>query len=169
MRPVSDPLSALNPRNLAQTCGACHRDQLVGLRKSVHAKAGEKDEQGAGTLMDCSKCHGQDVHGMLPVADLASPVRLEHQVEHCGECHKEYREDVSGECARYGPDRSPGLVVTAVCADCHGAHGIFYAADRRSTLHPSNVGKTCGVCHVFLMDRLAKSVHGELTGMGTER
>ena len=43
---VSDPLSALNPRNLAQTCGACHRDQLVGVRKSVHAKAGEKDELG---------------------------------------------------------------------------------------------------------------------------
>ncbi len=165
MRRVSDPLSALNPQNLAQTCGACHRDQLIGLRKSVHAKAGEKDEQGAGTLMDCSKCHGQDVHSMLPVADPASPVRLEHQVQHCGDCHTEYHKTYLESVHGTGLTES-GLVVTAVCADCHGAHGIFYAADRRSTLHPSNVGETCGVCHHYLIERLAKSVHGELTGLG---
>ena len=59
-----------------------------------------------------------------------------------------------------------GLLVTAVCADCHGSHGIYYAADKRSTLHPSNVAKSCGNCHHFLADRLAASVHGDKAGAG---
>ncbi len=165
MRAGSDPLSTLSPRNLAETCGVCHRDQLVGLRMSVHAKAGDKNELGAGTLMDCNKCHGQDVHGMLPVANPASPVRLESQVAHCGDCHKEYLESYLVSVHGTGLTES-GLIVTAVCADCHGAHGIFYAADKRSTLHPANVGKSCGACHHFLMERLAKSVHGGVEGVG---
>ncbi len=159
MRPVSDPLSAIHPGNLAVTCGACHRNELVGLRMSVHAKAGEKDSQGAGMLMDCGKCHGLDVHGMLPVSDPASPVRLEQQVQHCGDCHESYRATYMASVHGQGLTRS-GLVWSAVCADCHGAHAIFYAADRRSTLHTTKVGATCGKCHHFLLERLAASVHG---------
>jgi cytochrome b subunit of formate dehydrogenase len=50
-------------------------------------------------------------------------------------------------------------MVTAVCADCHGSHAIYYAADKRSSLNSSNVAATCGKCHQGIEDRLAKSVH----------
>ena len=53
-----------------------------------------------------------------------------------------------------------GLLVTAVCADCHGAHGIYRAVDKRSTLYPTHVAATCGKCHRFIEERLEASVHG---------
>jgi cytochrome b subunit of formate dehydrogenase len=37
---------------------------------------------------------------------------------------------------------------------------MYYAADRRSTLHPSNVAATCSTCHEGLASRLENSVHG---------
>ncbi len=165
MRPAADPLSAVSSRKLAETCGACHTDQLVDLRRSVHAKAGEKTASGTGTLLDCSKCHGSDSHGMLPVSDAASPVFLDHQVRVCGECHPAYLATYEQSVHGTGLTKS-GLLVTAVCADCHGSHGIYYAADKRSTLHPSNVAKSCGKCHHFLAERLAASVHGDQAGAG---
>jgi len=131
----------------------------------VHAHAGEKNEDGSGKLLGCDKCHGEDAHGMLPVRDSRSPVFLDNQVLTCGGCHPEhlesYRQTVHGK----GLSES-GLLVTAACADCHGAHGIYYAADKRSTLHSANVSATCGECHLFIQQRLEKSVHGGGSGPG---
>ena len=59
-----------------------------------------------------------------------------------------------------------GLLVTATCANCHGAHGIYRAADRRSTLYTGNVAATCGKCHRFIAERLQASVHGRGAGPG---
>lgn len=169
MRPVQDPQSSISPRMLAKTCGACHQDQLTAIRKSVHHAAGEKNESGAGTLLDCNQCHGPDVHGMPGARDPASPVYLDHQVAGCGRCHEDYL--ATYEASVHGSGlRQSGLVVTAVCADCHRAHDIYYAADKRSSLHTANVAATCGKCHYFLAERLAASVHGragELSAKGS--
>ncbi len=165
IRAASDPLSSTHPRNLSTTCGACHTEAIANLRRSVHAKAGEKLENGVGTLLDCSKCHGQDMHQLLPTKDISSPVYLDHQVATCGACHERYLKTYEKSVHGMGLVRS-GLLVTAVCSNCHGAHGIYYAADKRSTLHPSNVVKTCGECHHFLADILASSVHGDQAGAG---
>ena len=64
-----------------------------------------------------------------------------------------------------------GLVSSAVCSDCHGTHGIFSAADNRSTLWPTKVAQTCGECHRFIEERLQKSVHGPVaeTANGEKR
>ena len=159
MLTASDTNSSLHPSRLAETCGACHQQALVDLRKSVHHKAGVKNEKGAGTLMDCSQCHGADAHGLLPTDHPASPVFLDHQVKSCGECHKDYLASYEHGIHGQGLSKS-GLLVTAVCSDCHGAHGIYYAADRRSTLHTANVAATCGTCHHFIEERLNQSVHG---------
>ena len=35
----------------------------------IHAHAGEKDEQGRGTVLDCRKCHGENQHRILPAND----------------------------------------------------------------------------------------------------
>ena len=142
-----------------QVCGNCHKDQLTAVRMGVHQKAGEKDERGAGTIMTCGKCHGEKVHGMLAKDDTRSPVFLDNQIETCGECHEEYLATYKESVHGLGLSES-GLLVTASCADCHGAHDIYYAGDKRSRLHPTKVAKTCGECHRFIEERLQKSVHG---------
>ena len=128
------------------------------MRKGVHHAVGERNEQGAGTPLDCLKCHGQHVHQMLPVTDSRSPVFLDHQVALCGSCHDEHWKTYNASVHGHGLFES-GLLVTAVCADCHGAHDIYYAADRRSTLHRANVAVTCGECHRYIEDSLQQSVH----------
>ena len=60
MVPISD---------VRNRCAICHRDQRLALVKGVHAKAGEKDEQGRGLLMDCGKCHGTNPHEILAAKD----------------------------------------------------------------------------------------------------
>lgn len=151
---------------MRRRCAVCHDEQWLGIVKGVHAKAGEKDEQGRGLPLDCSNCHGANPHTILTVKDQNSPVFLNNQVNTCGSCHKEdektYRDTVHGK----GLIES-GLMVTAVCANCHGAHGIYYAADRRSTLNVSNVATTCSQCHQFIEQRLMKSVHGMGAGLGS--
>lgn len=160
----------LVPSNqLRQRCVVCHNDQKLGLLKGVHAKAGEKDDRGLGLPLDCVKCHGTNAHEILPANDQRSPVFLMNQVHTCGSCHEEHRSTYEKTVHGKGLFES-GLMVTAVCADCHGAHGIYYAADRRSTLHRSNVVATCSKCHQLIGDRLQKSIHsreGQL-GLATE-
>ncbi len=158
MRPVDDPQSPVSPSRLTETCSTCHHDQLVGLRMGVHAKAGEKDERGAGTPMGCGKCHGEDAHEILRADDTRSPMFLDHQVGVCGSCHEKHLEEYDNSVHGHGLHRS-GLLVTASCSDCHGAHDICYAADKRSKLHVGNVAKTCGKCHRFIEERLQKSLH----------
>ncbi len=160
MRLASDPLSSLHPLNLGETCGSCHHDQLTAMHKGVHHAAGVRSDLGTGTPLDCLRCHGQDVHRMLPVEDSQSPVYLNHQVELCGSCHEDYLASYNTSIHGRGLWKS-GLLVTAACADCHGAHGIYYAADRRSTLHRSGVAQTCGECHRYLQERLNQSVHAQ--------
>lgn len=150
---------------LRQRCALCHEQQRLGLLKSVHAKAGEKDERGRGLPLDCGKCHGASPHAILPVKDPKSPMFLNNQVETCGACHEEHQKTYEETVHGKGLNES-GLLVTAVCADCHGAHGIYYAADRRSTLNVSNVASTCSKCHQFIEKRLANSVHGGDLGLG---
>ena len=69
-------------------CVYCHQDQALNLVKSVHAKAGPKDEQRSGTLLDCRQCHGLNQHHILPVTDSRAPVFIDHQVQTCGKCHE---------------------------------------------------------------------------------
>ncbi len=159
-----------SPAGLLEFCGRCHepeKKELLGGGVGVHAKAGDKDDRGLKTPLACSKCHGSPAHHILPVRDSKSPVFLDNQVKTCGGCHPEhlktYEESVHGQ----GLSKL-GLLVTAVCANCHGAHGIYHGADTRSSLHPTRVAATCGKCHRFIEERLQASVHGGSSGAGGE-
>ena len=160
MRLAADPLSSLHPLNLEETCGNCHREQRTAMRQGVHHAAGGRNALGAGTPLDCRRCHGENAHQIIPVKDSRSPVYLNHQVELCGSCHLQHLASYNASIHGHGL-RESGLLVTAACADCHGAHGIFYAADRRSTLHRTNVAQTCGECHRYIEERLNQSVHAQ--------
>ncbi|OHB84718.1 MAG: hypothetical protein A2V98_21590 [Planctomycetes bacterium RBG_16_64_12] len=151
--------------DVRKACGNCHKDQLTALRKGVHAKAGERDENDRGTPMDCGACHGANLHRVYPAKDSRSPVFSNKQVQTCGGCHEEDLQTYAKTVHGNGLFES-GLMVTAVCSSCHGAHGIYYAADVRSTLHPANVAATCGKCHRFIEERLEASEHGRGSGPG---
>lgn len=144
---------------IQQSCAHCHPEPSLEMRAGVHAKAGPKDPRGHGTMLTCMDCHGHDPHLILDAKDPLSTVFVDNQVETCGHCHekdtKTFLESVHGEALVQS-----GLAVTAVCADCHGAHGVFHVNDDRSTLHPTNVAKTCGKCHRYIEERIQSSVHG---------
>jgi cytochrome b subunit of formate dehydrogenase len=141
-------------------CGVCHEEQRLELAKDgVHTHAGPKDEQGRGTPLECLQCHGPNQHQILPVADSRSPVFVDHQIQTCGKCHEKERDSYAQTSHGHGLYQS-GLLVTATCASCHGAHGIYWAADNRSTLNLANVAGTCGKCHRFIAERLQASIHG---------
>ncbi len=153
------------PQETRTTCAVCHHAQDLQLRKSVHAHVERDDPDAPGRQLGCGKCHGMKSHGMLPVQDSRSPVFLNHQVQLCGGCHENdlatYKTTVHGK----GLFKS-GLLITAVCADCHGAHGTYYAADMQSTLNTANIAETCGKCHKGIGERVRKSVHGRGKGPG---
>ena len=142
-----------------QSCGKCHSNQETSVADSVHRLAGDETEPGRTRPLECGECHGKKAHGMLAVRDSRSPVFVDKQVQVCGRCHEqplaEYMESPHG----HGLEQS-GLLVTAVCADCHAAHAVLPKTDERSTLHPTRVADTCATCHRFIQERLEKSVHG---------
>ncbi len=156
-----------------KACLHCHKEQTTQLNESVHGKAGEqRDEFGRGTPLECSKCHGPVSHHLIASRDPRSPLFPDNQVETCDNCHRQRLETYKNDLDTYragvhghGLYKS-GLQVTAVCADCHGSHGIYYAGNSKSTLHPTRVADTCGKCHRFIEEQLQKSVHARGNGAG---
>lgn len=169
------------------SCATCHGESelwggenlrlfvpLGELAEDAHWKSG----------VNCHDCHGGDpgsfnvgqAHarqvdgaqsGVLPFRpalseQIRSPARLQTQVEVCRRCHEQASDAFMVSVHGHGLQES-GLVVTAVCTDCHGSHGIYPAFDRRSTLHFTNVGATCARCHQFIQERVQQSVHGRAT------
>jgi cytochrome b subunit of formate dehydrogenase len=147
------------------SCLGCHEDEAHGLADGVHAEVAGVDRESGRKPPSCARCHGEVKHHLVSVDDPRSPLFLDNQVKLCGGCHEEglatYRQSVHG----HGLERS-GLLVTASCADCHGAHDILPASDDRSTLHATKVAGTCSQCHRFIEERLKKSVHGNGNGPG---
>jgi len=125
----------------------------------VHAEAQANDKSDRVMPTGCDACHGEKAHQIFPVRDSRSPVFLDNQVRLCGSCHEKAMDDYRRSVHGHGLEQS-GLLVTAGCADCHGAHGIYPATDEQSTLHAANVAATGARCHRFIGERLEKSVHG---------
>ncbi len=152
------------PEVTRQACAVCHQEAALLVRKSVHARAERASDTVPGEVLLCNRCHGA-AHGLLAAADPRSPVCLDHQVATCGACHEGDLESYT--ITAHGRSLfQSGLIKAAVCADCHGAHGIYYAADERSTLHLLQVAETCGKCHQGIGDMIERSVHGGHKGLG---
>lgn len=169
----------------SNSCATCHGEKylwegdnlrlfvaLEQLADDVHWKNG----------VNCHDCHGGDPSSLrfqeahaTEVSDTQSeaipfrpnlsqkartPTRLEAVVQVCSKCHEEASQSYVVSVHGHGLQQS-GLVVTAVCTDCHGHHGIYAAADPRSSLHFTNVGATCATCHQFIQERLQQSIHGQ--------
>ncbi|HEX7285590.1 MAG TPA: cytochrome c3 family protein [Candidatus Angelobacter sp.] len=155
--------SAKTPQFRAQVpelCGACHSDIAAEYQQSVHGQAVAKGIMQAPV---CTDCHGE--HSILPPKDVASSVHPNHVRDTCGGCHNSVALSrrfglpadriVSFDASYHGLASKSGAQTVANCASCHGLHNIRASSDPRSTIHPANLAKTCGQCHVGAGQRFA--------------
>lgn len=145
--------SPVAKKNIPETCGKCHGDILKEFKESSHGIAVSKGNNDAPV---CTDCHGE--HNILKANDPNSPVSFKNVSEQvCAPCHNSVKLE-----AKYGmsanrfstfKDTYHGLALeggsasVANCASCHGVHNIKSSKDSTSTIHKSNLVKTCGSCH----------------------
>jgi cytochrome b subunit of formate dehydrogenase/ssDNA-binding Zn-finger/Zn-ribbon topoisomerase 1 len=151
--------------NVGETCGACHEEVVEDYLASTH---GELLAEGDDLAPTCVDCHGE--HDISAVG--AKEYNKVHRKDVCYDCHVENAAVVArvrnesilryDESAHYSALRN-GNENAAVCSDCHGAHLVLRASDERSTVHPTNVAKTCGVigCHKEASEDFLESVHAD--------
>ncbi|MBI9068764.1 MAG: hypothetical protein JEZ09_15825 [Salinivirgaceae bacterium] len=148
-------------------CSACHDEVSDKFFQSGHGTAYfEKDINAP----YCTDCHG--THIVKSHKDDTSPTFRSNVPKLCGECHKtdgkanlstelkeknaftDYSTSVHGKGLT-----EKGLLSSAICTDCHTTHFMFKEADERSSVHPSNVPKTCAKCHKGIYDEYIQSDH----------
>lgn len=153
IRQGRDPQSKINHWRVAETCGACHAQINATYASSVHGTAMKRGVPGSPV---CTDCHGE--HTILAPSEpgsLVNPARVSSVT--CGHCHSDERlaarynlpndKVPAFEDSYHGLALRSGSQVVANCASCHGVHNILPQSDARSTVHPQNLGRTCGSCH----------------------
>jgi len=151
----------------AVDCSICHAEEVTEFDSSMH---GTLHAQGDADAPSCQDCHAK--HATLGRDLPASPTYPRNVPTLCGQCHRvgeqaatridaevddivgSYEDSVHGR----GLIQS-GLVVTATCADCHGAHSELPPEDPRSMVNPQNIAGTCGVCHHGIEEEFRTSIH----------
>ncbi|OIN94496.1 MAG: cytochrome C [Comamonadaceae bacterium CG1_02_60_18] len=124
---------------IGTTCGStCHSEQLDTYAASVHGQAAmEKHDIKAAVCTDCHTTHAitssSDDPFILAVTD------------RCGSCHE--KSLTTYRATYHGQINALGYTNTAKCYSCHGSHKIAKADDPKSTVHPTNLLKTCQTCH----------------------
>lgn len=167
------------PSSRTVGCSSCHEIEQTDWAGSVHAV----NVSTLGDAPGCAECHG--VHRVLGVEDRASPTHPLRQAELCGSCHGDpdivdtYFADPADSVARSAVVRfhetvhgialaEGGLVVTATCSECHRAHRVLPSDSAGSSVSRDSIPRTCGECHVGVMDDYAMSAHGRALADGTE-
>jgi len=156
-------------------CANCHDEEGELYDEGVHGIGLSED---VGDVPVCQTCHGQ--HNIFPPSDPRSQIYPLNVVEICGMCHSD--ELVAEEHSISVPDPyqkyltsshgkgliQSGLLVSAVCNDCHGSHKILPQTDPDSKIHRDNIIATCGECHAGIQMQFEESVHGLLLKAGTD-
>ncbi len=151
-------------------CSICHVEQADNFYSSIHGELFAKGDENAPS---CTNCHGG--HKILAGDNLESPTFTRNIPALCAQCHRE------GEKAavRYTGKETQviehytmsihgkglfdsGLMVSAVCSDCHTPHNALPASDPESSVHDTNVGKTCSKCHLGIYETFKSSIHSPL-------
>lgn len=170
--PGSDTESPIFHFNIPKMCGKCHRGIEEDYWEGIHGQLVKRGEVDSPV---CTRCHGE--HGILSPTDVRSPVSAARLAEQtCAPCHEsailnERYGIPSGRLKSYvdsyhGLKRKAGNVHVANCSSCHGGHRILPHTDTRSSIHPSNLQRTCGDCHPGISQVLANSpIHETATGI----
>lgn len=152
-------------------CSNCHAEPASQYQVSIHGKL---LAQGDSNAPACRDCHGE--HLIKSKDDITSPIFSRNIPQLCGNCHR----DGEQAAVRYLGDEKDiikhytmsihgkgllesGLVVTAVCTNCHTAHLTFPAKDPRSSVNPENISETCGNCHLGIYEKFKTSIHSPVT------
>ena len=148
-------------------CSACHAEVGQQYQRSTHGQLFARSDPNAPV---CAECHG--THHVLGKRDPKSATFPTNVPTLCARCHREgkkaamrylgsehdiipsYRESIHGK----GLLKS-GLTVTAMCTNCHTAHGELPHTDPDSSVNPKNLPATCGACHHGIEEQFVNSVH----------
>lgn len=156
-------------------CRDCHAKVASKYDHSIHGKARADGESEAAT---CQDCHAPG-HKIVSKANPESSIYPFRLPETCARCHanpvlaqkynfpqdvlKEYYGTIHGRALV----RS-GLLVTAVCTNCHGSdHNIQKHTDPNSTIGRNHVVETCGKCHAGIAAVFKESIHGKKLAEGS--
>jgi len=157
-----------------ETCAACHAKQVALYRDSVHGRSRQRGDSEAAI---CRSCHGA-THAVASKSDPQSPTYHLNLPRTCAQCHADaalakrhgiqagnvyqlYMDSIHGRAVT----RS-GLLVSANCSDCHGAHEIRPRTDAASRTFRGNIPKTCATCHAGVYAEYAESIHGKAAARG---
>ncbi len=162
---------------VAVPCQSCHAAEGAGWARSIHAP----NALTVGDAPTCVRCHG--AHHVLSASDPRSPTYALNVATLCAGCHddpriigtyfmapgetqartavKEFYETVHGTALT-----KAGLVVSATCNDCHGAHEILPPDSAASTISRAHVAETCGKCHSGVLATFEGSSHGQALKTG---
>lgn len=157
-------------------CSICHAEVVDTYDESMHGQLADRGDPDA---PECVDCHG--THGVKGRQDSDSPTFPTNVPRLCAECHQ------SGATAaqRIGEERhrveeyvmsihgkgllQSGLVVTAMCTDCHTAHHVLPQTDPRSSVHRDNIPHTCAECHNGIYEQFEQSIHSPTVSDSEER
>ena len=148
-------------------CEPCHGEVVTEYRTSTH---GQRYDRGDPNAPTCRDCHG--THETRGRRETVSPTYPTNVPNLCGTCHREgqkaavrYTGTEHNIVANYTMSihgkglLESGLVVTAMCTDCHTAHHELPASDSASTVNPENVPHTCARCHSGIYEVFEQSIH----------
>jgi cytochrome b subunit of formate dehydrogenase len=155
---------------------SCHAEARIAYERSVHAM---ELAQGNADAPRCASCHGG--HAAAPASERESPTHAFNIISICGDCHaqhispnlngeeatahiKSYLDSVHGRAVM----RS-GLTTAATCADCHDHHEVLAVKAPGSRTHRDLIPRTCGTCHLGVIETYRTSIHGQLLEAGDER
>ncbi|MBI5376205.1 MAG: hypothetical protein HZA77_12265 [Candidatus Schekmanbacteria bacterium] len=153
-------------KNTKVSCENCHDKEFETYRQSVHGWA-RKSKKSSPPY--CSDCHGSHYISCTSEPDCnVSPI---NQIKICIKCHEDeevvkdyglpsvefirsYEKSVHGKAIE-----EKGLLVAAVCSDCHGSHGIKAVDNRGSLEFKKDVPALCGRCHKTVEIEYMDGIH----------
>lgn len=173
IRPKNDPRSKVYAANIPETCGRCHEQEEVDYESSIHGMA---LADGVRESPTCTDCHGE--HAIRPPEEMGSRVSRTAVTKTCSGCHEAEhitsKFNLPSDRMRTFDDSYHGLAaqggnnLVANCASCHGWHKVLPSSDPLSTVHPDNLGRTCGECHPGAGMKFAGiRIHDTLSGAGS--
>lgn len=157
-------------------CASCHPDPGQAYQRSVHGLSQKTGRRGAAR---CHDCHGG--HDIQKKADPRSRVYPLNLPRTCAGCHVNpeliarykipapsayqlYMDNIHGRALT-----KSGLLVAAVCSNCHGSHEILPPQNPASTISRGRIPETCGQCHAGVLTLYDLSIHGQALKKGHSR
>ena len=170
---IVPPTSADSPLNfsrIAQTCGRCHAKAAEDVGQSIHGKAVKAGHKDAPTCTDCHAEHNtRDPKNRSPLAISADVCSTCHASERMNTRYNLPKDRVTTFFGSYhGLAAQYGSATAANCGSCHGFHKVLPSTDPGSTIHSSNLAKTCGNCHPGASENFVTSkVHVDAGGQAS--